>query len=105
MVVPEYIGATRLHTLPGESLTRLARWATNHDSEAIGERHPERPPQRYPQTMQVIPWSLVAAYWSPIARLAVIPWSLVAHTNSRLKKPSNSLRDQTPNCARRFDRP
>ena len=36
--------------------------------------------------------------WSLVARLAVIPWSLVAHTNSRLKKSSNSLRDQTPNC-------
>ena len=39
-----------------------------------------------------------AAVWSLVARLAVIPWSLVAHTNSRIKKSSNSLRDQTPNC-------
>jgi hypothetical protein len=46
-----------------------------------------------------------APYWSLVARLAVIPWSLVAHTNSRLKKPSNSLRDQTPNCARQSDTP
>lgn len=38
------------------------------------------------------------AAWSLVARLAIIPWSLVAHTNSRLKKSSNSLRDQTPNC-------